>query len=186
MSHILAHPRVRNFFTSDYPDEFAERHPDYSEFSLWMPLQGSWSARVRHGVDPEPFDLLVGNRGVYLVGVFNDAPPAGRANPFDPAVVYIGRTRTATLGSRWTSFRRSAEGRGRPHSGGNQFHDDLVQMKPVPQAILSRTWIAGLPVWFDEAQPAISFRTALLESLLVDVVHHDRRARGLPDLLNKP
>ena len=187
MNNILAHPRVRNFFTSDYPDDFAERHPDYASFTPWMPLQGAWDCRVRDGSATQPSHPVADFLGVYLIALFDGLPSPGAADPFDSHVVYIGRTRTAPLLSRWTNFRASAMRGNGPHSGGNEFYRTHVKDAPEPEALLARTWIAGLPVWFKAPEPAISFRTALIESVLVDVVHHAHRARGVPNqLLNKP
>ena len=185
MSHLWIDPTLEAWWRAAYPPDFATKYPDYAAFSAWMPLRGPWEARVRHGVDAEPSDRVDEYPGVYLVAVFNGPVPGGPASPLDAALVYIGRTRTGTLRSRWESFRRSAEGRDRSHSGGNTFHDTLIRDE-FDRQLLARTYIAGLPVWFRPAQPFTSFRTAVLEALLVDAVHRDRHARGLPDLLNKP
>lgn len=60
--------------------------------------------------------------GVYLLALFDDAPPRG-ADPRSHDLVYIGETTDNSLMHRWQQFHRAAF-EGKPgHSGGLAFHE---------------------------------------------------------------
>lgn len=180
---------LRDVLKVAYPPEVLERWPDYGTFTPWLDLRKPVHL-IRSG------DQLSSNitafPGVYVVAIFDgegDAPVEA-ADPFHEKVVYIGRTRTDVLGSRWASFRSAARtGRG-PHSGGNSFHRrEIAEAGRALDEVLAATRIAGLPVWFGtdptSRQPETSFRTALLESVLIEAVHRHRVELGWAELLNK-
>ena len=190
MTRPFSDPRLRDLLSTAFGPQVEVEWPDYTQFTPWLPLDRRMYP-VRNGSQPT---ADIGDfHGVYLVALFDsiDAVPGGRASPFDPYLVYVGRTRKQTLGDRWGNLAHSAKtGRGN-HSGGKSFHGREVAGAGLDvQSVLGRTRVAGLPVWLgsgaESEQPATSFRTGLLEALLVDGVHHHRLANGLPPLLNKP
>lgn len=182
MSFWLTDERLAGHWAAVLAPDWKERWPDYARFTPWLRIRGPrhpicWEDGEKRGEND-----VTSYAGVYVVARFDNAP-AGPADPFDPAVDYIGRTRTAALGSRWRQFLNAAQGWG-GHSGGNSFHAAYGH----EAGVIDRTWIAGLPVWCGEGMDGrlqTSHRTAMIEGVLVDAVHRSRKARGLPDLLNK-
>ncbi len=172
----------------------AEQHPDFARFSRWAPLGQEGQLRV--GGLPAPWPL-VGFAGVYLVAQFSAASSDGPADPFDPAVIYVGRTRTRTLAHRLTNLRAGIQ-TGKGHSCGNKLHVELGGK-------IDGIYIAGLPVWVSRrprpasATPAAEtaeelaadqrqrcFRTAAIEALLIEAISRARRSAdpGGRSLLN--
>jgi hypothetical protein len=152
-----------------------------------MPLLGGWPERVSAGVGRDTSHAIGAFHGVYLVALFSAGAPAGRADPFDPGVVYIGCAPKATLHSRWSSFRAAARSGQGPHSGGNSFHAAHLGPAPDPEVVLRQTFLAGLPVYAsDPSGRRASFRARLLESVLVDAVLAAAPAGPPYRLLNKP
>lgn len=182
MSFWLTDDRLSGHWAAVLDPTWKDLWPDYARFTPWLRLRQPrhtirWENGPAHGEND-----VTSYAGVYVVAQF-DVAPAGPADPFAASVDYIGRTRTAALGSRWRQFLNAAQGWG-GHSGGSSFYTKYGRVA----GILDRTWIAGLPVWCGDDEAArlqTSHRTAMIEGVLVDAVHRSRKERGLPDLLNK-
>ena len=188
MTSPFLDPRLSDVFANSFAPTVQAAWPDYTHFTPWLSL-GRRKHPIRSG--PTQVDEIGSFQGVYLVALFADgaAIPDGPADPFDGAVTYIGRTRTALMANRWRQFVRSAGG-GAGHSGGVTFYKQRVRdSSSSTEAVLGRTRIAGLPVWvgtdgkFDPRRT--SFRTALLEAALVEAVQTHQVDHGLSGLLNK-
>ena len=183
-------PRVSGVFDRAFGTDVRRDWPDYTRFTPWMPLTGTqhpiWSGDEKNTIGAF--------QGIYVAALFPslDAIPEGPADPFDPSVVYIGRTKTATLTSRWGQFKSAVRGDG-GHSGGNTFYATHVETAgDAWEDVLARTRLAGLPVWLGRVDDSrtkdirrICFRTALLESALVEAVYAHKAANGGAALLNK-
>lgn len=181
-------PRVNGVFDRAFGSEVRRDWPDYTRFTPWLPL-----TRTKHDIWSGTKKNTIGVfQGVYLAAVFPSvhSVPEGPADPFDPCVVYVGRTKTAKLTSRWGQFKSAVRGDG-GHSGGNTFYERLVDQPSINKAdVLSRTRLAGLPVWLGDANGTFDplrtcFRTALLEAALVEAVYAFKAAHGGAELLNK-
>ena len=61
--------------------------------------------------------------GVYLIGRFEQPPPAGPADPLEKNIVYIGESAEGRFQSRWRAFARSAFGVGGKHRGGRRYRE---------------------------------------------------------------
>lgn len=162
---------------------------DFARFTAWATLSDVHHLKV--GSENWSLSLFP---GVYLIGKFDGEPTAGPADPFDPAVLYIGRTRTRSLAARWTDLRNALAGRG-GHSGGNHIFGDIRSSKTR----LGQLRVAALPVWVSKRDAQgradtsqvhpdrrqISFRTAALEALLIDAVTDANRKAGRDPLVNE-
>jgi len=188
MSSPFVDPRVRGVFDRAFGPDVQTQWPDYTRFTPWLPLTATqhpiWS-----GAKSNTIGVF---RGIYVAALFPslDAIPEGPADPFDESVVYVGRTKTATLTSRWWQFKSAVRGNG-GHSGGNTFYAKHVENSGDSwEAVLARTRLAGLPVWLGDGDGKFDplrtcFRTALLESALVEAVYAHKAANGGAELLNK-
>lgn len=111
MSFWLTDERLAGHWAEVVAPDWKERWPDYARFTPWLRIRGPrhpirWEDGEKRGEND-----VTSYAGVYVVARFDNAP-AGPADPFDPAVDYIGRTRTAALGSRWRQFLNAAQGGG--------------------------------------------------------------------------
>jgi hypothetical protein len=184
-------PRVRAVFEQAFSEDVQRAWPDYTRFTPWLTLDMP-SHPVRSG-DKEP-DIGIFH-GVYLVALFPspDDVPAGPADPFHPSVVYVGRTKSSSLRSRWKQLHASSRG-GQGHSGGNTFFKMFIAPDPSHrEQVLARTRLAGLPVWLADPTGKLdlrrtAFRTGLLEAVLIEAIHREKcdkgKVGGFP-LLNK-
>ena len=174
-------PRVRAVFEQAFSEDVQRAWPDYTHFTPWLTLDNLHHP-VRSGEAQHDIGVF---HGVYLAALFPspEEVPTGPADPFNASVVYVGRTKSSSLMSRWHQF-RSSSGGGNGHSGGNSFYDKYIRANPDSRHhVLARTRLAGLPVWlpdptgnFDPRSTA--FRTGLLEAVLIEAIHRDKRAKG--------
>jgi len=111
--------------------------------------------------------------GVYLLGRFDEEPPAPpvTVDPLDARVIYIGET-CGQLRKRWRQFHRAAFEQKHGHSGGMTFAEQFCDNRIG--AACPWLYVAALPVCMDEPHASAYIRFVERSLIWEHVQRHGR------------